>query len=1212
MLSADISGFTALSERLASKGRAGAEELTDLINTCFTALIGTAERHGGEVLKFGGDAILVLFRSEDHPQRAASAGFEMQEALARLGPAKRAGLTMTVGVHNGDFDFYLVGSQHRELLVTGRHATEVIRLEGEAAHGETRLSPSLASLLPDELSDPLVAGDYLLLDSVSDLARMAPPTPASADFRDLVVRNVAQEIAAVDQLGGEHRVAAVGFVLVQGVRATVAAKGFEGTAEAFGHLIDSIHEICNDFDVTPLNTDVADDGIKYVLCAGAPLNIGSIADGLAMAAREIATIDSPFVLRQGLQIGRCFAGFLGAAHRRAYTLMGDPVNTAARMLGPAGDRDVVAVEDLTGATRTIYQTEALPPLSVKGKSEPITANKIIGVSTEIRVGRNLGPMIGRDDEVAAITAAIDRRSGVVEFVGSAGLGKSRLMVLAESEAKAAGLPVFRAGSNPYATAKPYGVVADLMEKVLGIEPDLDPVRRGSRLRAVLEDRAPDLLDDREALAIPLGAEVPQSGALDGLDVGFRREMVHRAIARLVVALHPEGLMLIIEDLHWIDDASADALTYLAQRVTAFPVITLATRRNEGLFSFDASIEGVTSIELTVLSDDSVREIANRSSSRALSDHELDSVVRRAAGNPLFAVEVAEAISNSDSGEIPDSVESVIAGRLDRAAPEARQILRILSVWGDEFETDVVSPLMADLGASADLESVDLAGIVEERRPGIWGFTHALHREVAYEGLPYKRRREFHRAIGNHLEARAADPMSIAGILSVHYDRGGQHDRAWIYCREAGEQAEKQLAQVEALDAYRRALNAGRFVDVPNAELADTAIKLGDAAEHAGEYEAARWAYKKARRLVPPEDRAYLTTFRKLGILDEREGRYSRAQRWYRRGMKAALEARPRPDRGEWLLLTVAMGAAEFRRGRTQAAWDLLVPLAEEGRAPAEVRLRTCYLLQLAGTYLNYPEAVRYGELGLELINMVRDPVLHGNLINNLGIAAYFGGRWDDAADLYEESYRLRDGAGDVLGAVMALNNLGEIRSDQRRFDEARRFFDDALRRGQAANTTLLIYVLEANRGRLATRLGEFDEAERLLTSALEGFAEIDSASFVVDTELRRAELLAAREQWPEADREAARLLLAAAEREAGPAETVPLIRIRAAAAAASGDRDGAIELLHEARRSAEEGNIRYQRANTLLELSVFEPEAEHEAVAGQLFEALGVNLEQPA
>ena len=270
----------------------------------------------------------------------------------------------------------------------------------------------------------------------------------------------------------------------------------------------------------------------------------------------------------------------------------------------------------------------------------------------------------------------------------------------------------------------------------------------------------------------------------------------------------------------------------------------------------------------------------------------------------------------------------------------------------------------------------------------------------------------------------------------------------------------------------------------------------------------------------------------------------------------------------------------------------------------------CYLLQLSGTYLNEPGAVRFGKIGLELVDLVRDEVLHGNLVNNLGIAEYFGGRWDGAADLYEETYRLAEAAGNVLGAIMALNNLGEIRSDQLRYADASRYFDDALRRAKAANATLPIYVLEGNRGRLATRIGELDEAELLLTTALTGFTEIESPSFVYDTEIRLAELLVARGEWAEADAEAGRLLLLGAESEAGAPETVQLLRIRAAAAAAMGDDATAIQLLREACQTAEEAGIRYQRAMTLIELDALEPDVGHRAVALELFGALGVNTEQ--
>ncbi|MEM9203931.1 MAG: adenylate/guanylate cyclase domain-containing protein, partial [Actinomycetota bacterium] len=140
MLSADISGFTALSERLAAKGKAGAEEITELINVCFDALIGEAYAQNGEILKFGGDAILVMFRGDDHERRCVTAALAMQRTLHSLPGAKRASLTMTVGAHTGVFDAFLVGSGYRELIVTGAEATHVIALEGAAEKGETLVS----------------------------------------------------------------------------------------------------------------------------------------------------------------------------------------------------------------------------------------------------------------------------------------------------------------------------------------------------------------------------------------------------------------------------------------------------------------------------------------------------------------------------------------------------------------------------------------------------------------------------------------------------------------------------------------------------------------------------------------------------------------------------------------------------------------------------------------------------------------------------------------------------------------------------------------------------------------------------------------------------------------------------------------------------------------------------------------------------------------
>src|SRR6185369_4715755 len=144
LVSVDISGFTALAERLAVKGRAGAEELVLRISGCFSELIEVAERHGGDVLKFRGDALLLFFRGERHAARAAGAASDMQWTIESIGSAESSvgpvELRMSAGVHSGDCHFFLTELPHRELLVAGPAATRVFELEDLATAGEIVLS----------------------------------------------------------------------------------------------------------------------------------------------------------------------------------------------------------------------------------------------------------------------------------------------------------------------------------------------------------------------------------------------------------------------------------------------------------------------------------------------------------------------------------------------------------------------------------------------------------------------------------------------------------------------------------------------------------------------------------------------------------------------------------------------------------------------------------------------------------------------------------------------------------------------------------------------------------------------------------------------------------------------------------------------------------------------------------------------------------------
>ncbi len=1191
MLSADISGFTALSERLAGKGKAGAEEITILINTCFTALIDAAYGYRGEVIKFGGDALLVLFRGDDHERRSANAALAMQAALVGSGAARRANLTMTVGVGHGPFDAFLVGDTHRELLLIGDAASEVIHLEGEADKGQTLVTPHIAELLPTALIGVERAGGRAISgrafltpgpmesrpDAVRDLARFVPPP-------------VVRQLAAFADLGGEHRLVTVGFLLVTGIGAAIAERGPDEVGQHLGRLIDGVGAAVEGYGGTALHTDIAPDGFKVVLCAGAPVSEGNTSDAMVRAALDIAALDTPFTLRQGIQTGRAFAGFLGSPYRRTYTLMGDVVNTAARMLGKADHREVVAVADVLADTRDRYLTEPIEPFLVKGKREPMVAHHVTGLDRGGAVINRDGPLLGRDDERSTVGRVLSNPGRVLDITGPPGAGKSRLVTDAvESTAAAAtGATVIRGASPRFGRGRPYGTASLLLRTAVGVDPMADALHSGDMLTKLVAERCPELGPMLPLLALAFGADVAPTPEADAIGDDFRRPRMHDTVVALLEAFLPGPLALVVEDVQWVDDGSRALLEHLAAQTSERPWSVVFTRRPDGAdLDLDLDLDHVDRLELGPLSDTTIRRLAIERSEAALSDTDLALVVERAAGNPLFAIELTRAVAAGDSA-VPDTVETLLATRIDRLPPDARRAVRLAAVIGPRFTSEAVTAV-AGRAVAASIADPALAGIIEGDGD-TWSFAQSLYRDAAYEGLPFARRRLLHRRVGEHLERRAAPRVDEeAQILSVHFSRARSHAKAWAYSVMAGDRAMERSAPVEAAEAYRRALEAGRWTrSITRRQRCTIATRLGDAAERAGDYADAADAYRMARRLLAADDGDRLPLFRKQGVLLERQGRYDQAVRWYERGLTAAdeLDHDHADERSELIL---AIAGIRFRQGRYDDCWDTASSVAAELTAPTKARFRAHYLLQLTGVYQRRAETAVHAEQAQGLAPAVEDAVLQSNLYNNLGIAAYYAGDWDQAAELYQRSYELRSAAGDLSGTVSSLSNIGEVRSDQGRLDEARELFEEAHRRARAAGYDLAVHVTRLNLGRLAGRRGARDDARRLLSEARAAFEAIDSANFVAEADLRLLEL----EDPGPALADGAARLLAGAEAAGGAVNIeIPARRLRATALVVMDRSTEAVSEIGRAVAAARDGQLDHE---LLLSLEV---EAEVAAATG--------------
>ena len=416
LVSVDLSGFTALAERLQAKGRAGAEELVLAISGVFEGLIGIANRRGGDVLKFRGDALLILFSEDAHAERACRAASEMQwfieqtgETMSSVGEVK---LRMSTGIYTGTCHFFLVESSHRELMVAGPAATATIQLEDEAEAGEVLVSPATAAAVgPEWLAGERGGAALLVLDREPDAA--APPIAEDSDRQDApadlepFVPVALRAHLRLEAGEAEHRQVTAAFLKFTGVEALLAQGGPAALSESLGALAALVGNATADLGVTWLESDIDVDGGKIYLAAGAPLSTGADEERMLRALRAVLDSDSALTLRAGVHRGPVFAGDIGASDRRSYAVMGDTVNLAARLTARAEPGQILATAEVLERSQTRFETQPQPFL-VKGKERAVTAysvGEVTGVAEEERAQEL--PIVGRESELADLAAAVD-------------------------------------------------------------------------------------------------------------------------------------------------------------------------------------------------------------------------------------------------------------------------------------------------------------------------------------------------------------------------------------------------------------------------------------------------------------------------------------------------------------------------------------------------------------------------------------------------------------------------------------------------------------------------------------------------------------------------------------------------------------------------------------------------------------------------------------
>jgi class 3 adenylate cyclase/tetratricopeptide (TPR) repeat protein len=1192
LLGLDISGFTALSERLAERGKPGAEELIVLISRCYSGLIDIAERYGGDVLKFRGDALLLLFEGDGHERRAALAALGMQSFVAQGGAAEATvgpvHLSMAGGLVSGPCHFFLVGRHQRELVVCGPSASATLELEDAAEAGEVLVSARTAEAL-----EGLVAkqrGDAFLLRPGAGPAELPPrpnDPPGDPGLAELVPPTLREPIEE-DAVEAEHRRATAAFVKFSGTDALVADP--DGAAQALGELADVVSAETFERSLTWLESDIDRDGGKLYLVAGAPASSSDDEERMLRALRVIVDAHAALPIAVGVNRGPVLAGPIGAPTRRTYAVMGDTVNLAARLAARAAKGEILATADVLERSRARFATQSRQFL-MKGKSRPVTGYSVGELAEEtVADARPDLPLIGRDAELAVLREALEearmRQSRAVELVGDAGAGKSRL--LEELVAQAAGFQVLRTRCEAYSASTPFAPLETLLRPLVGILPDDAPDAAGAKLTSFVQGVMPDLAQWLPLLALPFGANVPSTPEVDEIEPTFRRDRLHDVLETFLTRVLLMPTAIVVEDTHWLDDASQLVLARLAQPGPR-PWLLLTTRRPSGMPL------GGTAIELDPLGAEAARELALLAAGElALSDADLAALTERAGGNPLFIRELA--LAPADAAGLPETVESLLTSRIDTLQPSDRLLLRHAAVIGPSFGLDLLEETLTEDAGDPERWS-RLADFVAWDGPSHLRFRHDLVHAAAYDGLAYATRREIHALVGETLERRSFDPALDADVLSLHYLAAEEWEKAWRYAVVAGDDARSKYANVDAGTCYERALAAAGGLQPSDEELARVCEALGDVRELAAHYEVADAAY--ARAAEQGAEAARLA--RKRGVVAERQGRYDDALALYDGAISDAEPA-------ERVLLRLGRAIVLYRQGRIDDSADTAEAAAKEATELGDHEgLANAFYIRAAaegdrggpaGDFLDRALPI-FQELGL----------LHrqATVLNNMGVRAFYEGRWDDAVSHYQGAAAVSRRAGDVLTVGHTTTNHGELLLHRGRLEEAEDMLDAALRTYRAATFPIGEALVLVYLGHLAAEQRRFADAYALLDDASERLAGLGSKSFLIEADARRAQAYVLEGRHAEAAELAQSCLDRMQETGEAGVRAAMLERLLAVTAVQARRPEDAPAHFAESLRLGREFGADYEVARTLQAkvLTGFADDAELEE-AEEIMERLGV------
>ncbi len=852
VLMADIMGYTALTERYSRRAE-GVEELKDLLNSFFGRLTDIITAHGGDIISFAGDSVFALWCAEDTGSEAAAArlaaqcALQAQSALDRSDLGEGLILRMRVVVASGEMMMATVGgfAGKWHCLAAGAPLASISGGLAQTLPGAVVLDPLTVTLLGAAVrSEALDAGYAKLLqlqmDSVLPVrAGLSAEAGAIEALRCYISKPVLEQIDAgqFDWLTQFRRVATA-FVQVRGI--DYASSGALAQLHTATSVVQSIVER---YEGTFQRAIVDEKGTNLLCVWGIPGctheddPVRAITAGLAM---QVTLHELGRECGIGITTGRVMCGLSGGGRRYEYTVVGDAVNLAARLMVAANGLlcDVATAE----AARTGVEFAALAPMRVKGREGLLPVLRPLALIERVdkrAAAPRLSRFLGRRAEIDVLRKRLQElRAGqgaVISIEGEPGVGKSHLVAEFQRAAAAGGIVFLLGHADSIERSTTYFAWREILRQILdhaasGAEAQREYLESLCATEPALRVGLP-LLND----VLPLGFR--QTATVRQMNEQARADATRELLLFVLhYALAAKPAVIVLEDAHWMDSISWILAAQLRQREAALLLVLVTrsghlpdTEQGRELLAAAAAQR----ISLAAFSrEDTEALVCDRLRVTHLPAEVLALIYERTDGHPLFSEELAYSLRDAgyllvrdgrcllaggdatvDVRNLPATIEGIIAGRVDRLDASEQLTLKVASIFGRAFAAGAladVHPLQPGAAAlECQLETfieLDLVHIYEAAGGAAYQFKHIITQEVTYGLLAYSQRRQLHRSAAGWYETANAGDLSVAyPLLAYHWSRAGDAPRAFHFLHRAGEQAFRRYANREATEFLEEAL-----------------------------------------------------------------------------------------------------------------------------------------------------------------------------------------------------------------------------------------------------------------------------------------------------------------------------------------------------------------------------------------------------------------------